>query len=343
MRISLLKRVAMLSVLFVAFSSFALAQICDTSFGYCAYDQNDSPGPTYTFFDISTTGTDLLLSDDGEANVALGFVFPFYNHSASAIRVGNNGAILVDVVAGGVSFVNDCPLPSTDTDPRIHVFWDDLDSDDGATYFEGFAVCPVTQPVAGAGDCMIVQWENRPHFPGSPGDNGVTLQAILYENGDIAFQYEDTSFGIPDFDDGASASIGIEDDEADPDFFLEYSCNTASVDENHVILITTRNILVGVEAGSQTNVTGTHLLTNAYPNPFNPQTHFQLAVARGQEVRVEVFDSLGRAVATLFEGPMAAQTMYRFTFEAGFLSSGVYIIRASGETFADTQQITLLK
>lgn len=84
-------------------------------------------------------------------------------------------------------------------------------------------------------------------------------------------------------------------------------------------------------------------LSPAFPNPFNPQTTFSLAVPTDQHVRVEVFDLLGRRVALLHDGPLAAGTPHRFAFEASRLPSGTYLLRAEGEAFARQQQITLLK
>ena len=84
-------------------------------------------------------------------------------------------------------------------------------------------------------------------------------------------------------------------------------------------------------------------LSPAYPNPFNTQTQFTLEVKETQAVRVEVFDVLGRRVARLHEGALEADREHRFTFEASGFASGIYLIRATGETFVQTRRVTLLK
>jgi hypothetical protein len=63
----------------------------------------------------------------------------------------------------------------------------------------------------------------------------------------------------------------------------------------------------------------------------------------GQHVRVGVYDLLGRRVALLFEGVLEGGQRLRLTFDGGGLPSGVYLLRAEGERFADVQRITLLK
>lgn len=85
------------------------------------------------------------------------------------------------------------------------------------------------------------------------------------------------------------------------------------------------------------------VLSAAYPNPFNPQTSFSLSVEDRQDVKVEVFNLLGRSVKVLFEGTMDADETRTFTFEAGDLPSGIYLYRVRGENFTATRQMTLLK
>jgi hypothetical protein len=87
----------------------------------------------------------------------------------------------------------------------------------------------------------------------------------------------------------------------------------------------------------------TYVLSSAYPNPFNPQTTFTLAVQQAQEVEVAVFNLMGQRVALLHRGTLDAQQTHRFTFEAGHLSSGVYVIRAVGKRFAAQRQVVLVK
>jgi len=85
------------------------------------------------------------------------------------------------------------------------------------------------------------------------------------------------------------------------------------------------------------------LMSGAYPNPFNPQTQFTLSVAREQEVRIAVYDVMGRLVVTLHDGRLTANQAHHFTFEASGMPSGTYFYRALGETFAETRTMVLQK
>lgn len=88
---------------------------------------------------------------------------------------------------------------------------------------------------------------------------------------------------------------------------------------------------------------GAFLLSAPYPNPFRRTAHFSLAVRQRQEVVVEVFDVLGRHVTTLYDGSVEAHRSRPFVLEGGDLPSGIYLIRVTGETFAATRRVTVLR
>ena len=71
--------------------------------------------------------------------------------------------------------------------------------------------------------------------------------------------------------------------------------------------------------------------------------HFSLEVAQSQQVRIEVFNTLGRRIDVLLDELLPGRGTRTFTFDAGSLPSGVYLLRVTGETFAATRTMTLLK
>ena len=83
-----------------------------------------------------------------------------------------------------------------------------------------------------------------------------------------------------------------------------------------------------------------------YPNPFNPSTvvGFQVGAIHESPVQVKlsVYDVLGREVATLVDGPMPAGS-HSVTFDASNLASGIYLVRLEVAGNVLTNRVTLLK
>jgi hypothetical protein len=97
---------------------------------------------------------------------------------------------------------------------------------------------------------------------------------------------------------------------------------------------------VALEPGA--GVPMANALGAAYPNPFRDRTSLALDVADAQGVTVEVFDVLGRRVATVHDGPLVVG-QHRVVIDAGGLPAGVYVVRAEGEAFQLAQRITLVR
>ncbi len=90
-------------------------------------------------------------------------------------------------------------------------------------------------------------------------------------------------------------------------------------------------------------VVQSYVLGAPYPNPFNPVTNFELEMGESQDVTIRVYNSLGQQVAVLHDGLLSAGLQYRFQFDGYGLSSGMYLIRVTGDSFAAARPVVLLK
>ncbi|MDI6402779.1 T9SS type A sorting domain-containing protein, partial [Balneolaceae bacterium ANBcel3] len=83
------------------------------------------------------------------------------------------------------------------------------------------------------------------------------------------------------------------------------------------------------------------LLPN-YPNPFNPMTNIRYALTQDSDVRLEVFDVLGRRVQVLVSGHQS-KGWHVAQFDGSQLSSGVYIYRLMAGDTQLTRKMMLIK
>ena len=83
-------------------------------------------------------------------------------------------------------------------------------------------------------------------------------------------------------------------------------------------------------------------LESNYPNPFNPQTTIRFSVPESAQVRLIVYDVLGRQVRVLVDGTREAGT-HEVVFEAGNLPSGTYLYRLETPAGSFVQTMQLVK
>lgn len=201
------------------------------SFGYTFKDSNTVGGPEYKWIELSEDedAEEVLIDSDDqfESNIPLGqnFFFNFYGTDYSHLAISNNGLLFSG--AGSTQYVNQPIKQSPSVHGFIAPFWDDIVTwgSAGSIYYKTFDATS-NEPRK-----FVVEWCNNQHYYSST--LGITFEAILYEgSNDIKFQYKSTSFGtvtgstgsdLPPYDDGGSATVGIESPSGNDG--LQYSYN----------------------------------------------------------------------------------------------------------------------
>jgi hypothetical protein len=94
---------------------------------------------------------------------------------------------------------------------------------------------------------------------------------------------------------------------------------------------------------SQNNESMKYFLSQNYPNPFNPNTRIEFSIIKESDVKIIVFDILGREVSTLINDRLKYGS-YNMNFNGTDLSSGMYFysIYIDGALF-ETKKMVLLK
>ena len=158
---------------------------------YSWRDSDGVGGPTYEWIDISASGTEVHLTDDGvSALFNIGFNFPFYGESETQFQMGGNG--VVSLSAGGVNNVNRVLPHEAIPSQSFCLFWDDLNPSDGGSFFyetqsNRLVVSYIGVPIYGTSDLL-------------------TFQLVLHSDGRIFYQYKTLNGNL------TSCTIGIMDD-----------------------------------------------------------------------------------------------------------------------------------
>jgi endoglucanase len=102
-----------------------------------------------------------------------------------------------------------------------------------------------------------------------------------------------------------------------------------------------------IDVQGPTSVTGDAVpvefaLHQNYPNPFNPSTTIQFELPKSNDVRLSVFDLLGRELSVLVNERRDAG-VYEVKFGAPELSSGVYLYRLQAGDFVQSRKLLLLR
>ena len=163
-------------------------------FGYVWIDSYDQDGPTFTWTDISSTGTLVngLTDDNVIGPIEIGFPFPFYELDLNQLYISSNGFITFDSNSDD-GCCNGQPIPKADfVNHLIAWMWSDLHPKNGTVHFQNIN-----------NESIIIQFTNYGEYGGS---GTVDAQVHLKNNGEIIFYYKDFSGNI----NNENVSIGIE-------------------------------------------------------------------------------------------------------------------------------------
>jgi hypothetical protein len=99
---------------------------------------------------------------------------------------------------------------------------------------------------------------------------------------------------------------------------------------------------VVTEVAGHQDMPGEFALLQNYPNPFNPSTTIKYELPTPSEVRMSVYDILGREVSVLVNERQQAG-YHEVKFDGNGLSSGVYFYRIEAGSFIQTRKLMLLR
>ena len=85
-----------------------------------------------------------------------------------------------------------------------------------------------------------------------------------------------------------------------------------------------------------------YTLNHAYPNPFNPVTTIQYGVPMESQIKLAIYDLLGREVTILYSD-IQISGYHKIIWDASQYASGMYFVQLISEDFVQTQKLMLVK
>jgi hypothetical protein len=90
------------------------------------------------------------------------------------------------------------------------------------------------------------------------------------------------------------------------------------------------------------NTPGKFSLYQNYPNPFNPSTTIKFDIPEKSNVKLQVYDILGKVVDIMIDQVLEAGS-YSYTYANKNLSSGVYFYQLTAGDFSEVKKMSLIK
>ncbi|MDP3151011.1 MAG: T9SS type A sorting domain-containing protein [Ignavibacteria bacterium] len=107
-------------------------------------------------------------------------------------------------------------------------------------------------------------------------------------------------------------------------------------------LLNTYSILTSIDENYDNKINTSYKLFQNYPNPFNPTTTIEYIIAKSDNVRIVLYDVLGREVKSILNEYKNAGS-YKVLFNADYLSSGIYYYQLINRSYTQTKSMILLK
>jgi hypothetical protein len=168
------------------------------------------------------------------------------------------------------------------------------------------------------------------------GAAGYRIYRSMYKPDSLFRMIAEVSDGVTSFTDSA-IMIGR------PYKYYIVSYNSDGLESNKHYTLSTNFVNAGVLDGSEVQVNpAAFTLAQNYPNPFNPTTIIKFNLPEAAFTSLKVYDILGSEVAVLVNSELDAGS-YEQTFDAGSLSSGMYIYRLQSGRNIKSGKMLLLK
>jgi len=165
----------------------------------------------------------------------------------------------------------------------------------------------------------------------------------LLTGGTLVVSLEEAETEEPEIGEAAREDEEEEEETAGLDGFEEGLLRTDERAGGFNMDIYTSEITELLASGNNSNnIPNDFVLNQNYPNPFNPSTVISFGLPSASEVTIEIYSTMGQLVKTIAKGTYPAGN-HSVKFNAGSLSSGVYLYKINAGNFTETKRMVLVK
>ena len=148
---------------------------------------------------------------------------------------------------------------------------------------------------------------------------------------------------IPATNSATGNSYSFVDEEVTNGQTYYYKLHVEDMNGNmHVYNINGQSVVAEATPHAGAATLNDYTLAQNYPNPFNAQTSFSFTIPAAGMTSLKVYDMLGREVAQVVNGAMAAGT-HTVNWSAEGLATGVYMYTLTSGDFTQSKKLLYLK
>jgi hypothetical protein len=167
--------------------------------------------------------------------------------------------------------------------------------------------------------------------------NGIT---VFLNDGTGSFTSRENCF-FP-FATGLPRSVVASDFDQDGKTDIAIVSSVAAGVDSLFVLYNLGGGTVGIQNQEIEEIPTSHLLSQNFPNPFNPTTTIKFSIPEASVVILKIYNILGEEVKTLVN-EFKEIGNHTTQLDASSLSSGIYLYRMKAGSFVETKKMILLR
>lgn len=322
-----------------------------------AIDADDFVAKTITFQNTSTTAQAVALRTNGDRQAyyycnMLGYQDTYYTWGGRGTgRIYNKNCYIegsVDFIFGrDIALFDSCTINENRNGGTLTAAATEPDSKFGYTFLD----CRITSDEIGFDGNRINSftlgrpWQKDPRTVFIRCQEPATLSPAGWSTWNVtpALYAEYQCYGPgSDTNNRISISRQLTDDEA-KDYTVENIFSTKSNPRYAYDWMPENFVVSAVDDGEKAHqLPLEYQLEQNYPNPFNPGTTICFSLPKKDDVKLSVFNVLGREVQIVIDKEIPAGT-YNITIDMKALSSGVYFYKLKTTAFNKTRKMMLIR